>query len=229
MNYQQIWQRQIDAGLLNHAYVLIGKYANKMTAAKWLVNELNCHQADAFYILGEKSISIGEVRELKRELSLAPYQSKYKVAIIYPADKLTVEAQNALLKLLEEPTKKSIILLLAESEESLLPTVLSRCQRIILPVEMEEITKKGEILPLDLLEGKWSVQEKFSWAEKIAGYSDLAGVMDSWLIQLRLQVEGGRKRNYVKLMGSIQEAKRMLQSNANNRLILENLMLEIGD
>ena len=79
---------------------------------------------------GKKSISIDQVREFIKELSLGSFLDSYKIGIIKEAEILTPEAQNALLKTLEEPRDKVVIILLAESEESLLPTIISRAQKL---------------------------------------------------------------------------------------------------
>lgn len=79
---------------------------------------------------GKKTISIEQVRELIATLSLSSFLNSYKIAIIKKAQLLGKEAQNALLKTLEEPQKKVIIILLASSEEGILPTILSRSQKL---------------------------------------------------------------------------------------------------
>lgn len=79
---------------------------------------------------GKKSISIDQVREFIKELSLGSFLDSYKIGIIKEADALTPDAQNALLKTLEEPRDKVVVMLLVESEENLLPTILSRAQKL---------------------------------------------------------------------------------------------------
>ena len=79
----------------------------------------------------KNTISVKQIRdELVKDISVRPYGSRYKVYIIEGADSLTIEAQNAMLKTLEEPPAYGLILLLAESAASFLPTILSRCVRI---------------------------------------------------------------------------------------------------
>ncbi|MDP3057072.1 MAG: DNA polymerase III subunit [bacterium] len=78
----------------------------------------------------KKSISIDEIRVLEHHLSLFPYNSKYKIAIINEAHKFTVEAVNAFLKTLEEPKGNSIIILVADDSKFLLKTLISRTQVI---------------------------------------------------------------------------------------------------
>ena len=79
---------------------------------------------------GKQEIGIDRIRELKRFASLQPAQGRAKVAIIDEAPALTVPAQNALLKTLEEPPPRSFVILVAASPDALLPTVRSRCRRL---------------------------------------------------------------------------------------------------
>ena len=83
----------------------------------------------------DKSIGIKEVRMLKKKISRKPFHHKYKIIFIQKAQSLTIEAQNALLKTLEEPPSHTIILLSVPSETSLLPTIQSRCRIFNLPQE----------------------------------------------------------------------------------------------
>jgi len=78
----------------------------------------------------KKSISIEQTRELIKALSLSSFLDSYKIGIIKEADSLTTEAQSSLLKTLEEPREKVILILIAENEEALLPTILSRAQKL---------------------------------------------------------------------------------------------------
>lgn len=75
----------------------------------------------------EKDIKVEKIREIEKELGLSAYFGKYKVVIIDSANRLTISAQNALLKTLEEPQKKCIIMLISHNQEKILPTIKSRC------------------------------------------------------------------------------------------------------
>lgn len=78
----------------------------------------------------EKAISIDQVREIEHHLSLFPYDSKYKIAIVNQAHKFSEQAANAFLKTLEEPRGNSVIILIAENDRFLPKTLLSRVQKI---------------------------------------------------------------------------------------------------
>jgi DNA polymerase-3 subunit delta' len=74
------------------------------------------------------SIGIEQIREARVEAGYGPYEGKFKVFLLNPADKLTEDAQNSLLKTLEEPPPKVVFVLVSESTQVLRPTIVSRCQ-----------------------------------------------------------------------------------------------------
>lgn len=73
-------------------------------------------------------IRVEDAQEILKTLSLKSYEGGYKITIIWMADKMNIAASNKLLKLLEEPTDKTIFILITENEEDLLQTIRSRCQ-----------------------------------------------------------------------------------------------------
>ena len=92
------------------------------------------HEQDLVDALGLENkagvISVYEARNIMEQLSLIPYESEYKVMIIYLAEKMNAEAANKLLKLLEEPPEGTYFFLICHKPDKLLPTILSRCQII---------------------------------------------------------------------------------------------------
>ena len=75
-----------------------------------------------------KEISIEQMRYLSNQINLKPFEGKFKVYIIDPAEQMSIEAANALLKTLEEPPANSLIILITTHLSALLPTMRSRCQ-----------------------------------------------------------------------------------------------------
>lgn len=156
-------QTALLTGKLSHAYLIEGSQGSgKKMLASAFVKALLCEKRnetgescgecascrsfdhnnhpDVKRIAPEKdksSISVKQIRdELVKDISIRPYGSQKKIYIIEEADKLTVEAQNAMLKTLEEPPVYGMIILLAESTTSFLPTILSRCVKVSLqPLE----------------------------------------------------------------------------------------------
>lgn len=145
-----------------HAYLLVGpRHVGKGTLAINLAQALNCDgpevpcgecrscqriregkHADVTPIGLDSRTEIGidDIRGLQHSANLPPYEGKCKVFIIDEAEYLSTEAANSLLKILEEPPPRVVWLLLAAEEERLLPTVISRCQRLELkPVPSDRV------------------------------------------------------------------------------------------
>lgn len=80
----------------------------------------------------ETSISVDDIRGVVSDVQIKPYASRYKIYILPEAQKMTREAQNALLKTLEEPPEYAILILLSTSRDAMLETILSRC--VVLPL-----------------------------------------------------------------------------------------------
>ena len=80
--------------------------------------------------LFQKNISIDDIRELIRKVSLSSTDNSYKVCIVDTTEDLNLSASNSLLKILEEPPKKTLFILVSNNKQSILPTIFSRCQKI---------------------------------------------------------------------------------------------------
>jgi DNA polymerase III subunit delta' len=81
-------------------------------------------------VVKKRDIKIEKIRELQRKAGLSASGGTYKVAIINDANRLNKSAQNALLKTLEEPSDNFVMILVAQDEKRILPTIMSRCQRV---------------------------------------------------------------------------------------------------
>jgi DNA polymerase-3 subunit delta' len=96
-------------------------------------------------------IKVEQIRELQRSLSLAPYEARYRIAMLLNFQDAKDSPQNALLKTLEEAPAKVILLLTADSAENLLPTIVSRCEILRLrPMPVEQLSAT--------LQEKWQVE-----------------------------------------------------------------------
>ncbi|MEK7151553.1 MAG: AAA family ATPase [Patescibacteria group bacterium] len=145
---KKLFSEVIKNDNFSHAYLfsgqeMIGKktfaleLANKMlgdTAIEYsdaqFLNNPDILFIDAINSESGQTIAIEEVRRIKKFIFRSPYVGKYKFIIINDAHLMTTEAQNALLKVLEEPNASSILILVSANSESLLPTIFSRCQEI---------------------------------------------------------------------------------------------------
>ena len=139
---------------ISHAYIIQDEFSeNAKTIAYAFAMSLhcqkggveacyNCHACkqilknnhpDLIYVeaQNQKSISVGDIREKVNDtVEIKPYSSLYKVYIIDKADSMTVQAQNALLKTMEEPPEYAVIILIAQSLDRFLPTIKSRCIKL---------------------------------------------------------------------------------------------------
>ncbi|MBO4415897.1 MAG: DNA polymerase III subunit [Lachnospiraceae bacterium] len=102
---------------------------------------------DIIYVTHEKkNITVGDIRtQLVKDIAVKPYSGQFKIYIIEDADKMNEEAQNALLKTLEEPPEYAVILLLARNTGAFLQTILSRCVMLRF-VPLDNDTIKGYLI-----------------------------------------------------------------------------------
>ena len=176
-------KRQCEPGNTRHAYLITGpEGVGRLTLAKAFVKALNCQNPPAKHdfcntcpacrqidaeawpdltilrpIENARDIKIDQVRQMQQSLALAPYQSQWRVVIIPDFQNATVAASNALLKSLEEPPARAIIILTADARENLLETIASRCG--ILRLRPMSVDATAEVLQnkLDLEEDKAKV------------------------------------------------------------------------
>lgn len=159
-------QNAIKTGKVSHAYILNGPdYSGKKMLAEAFAMTLQCekkgidscmechsckqavnrNQPDIISISHEKpnTISVDDIRkQVKDDVDIKPYSSPYKVYIIDEAEKMNIQAQNALLKTIEEPPAYVVILLLTTNADAFLPTIRSRCITLNLKVVPDEVIKK---------------------------------------------------------------------------------------
>lgn len=144
-------QNAISMNKVSHAYIINGERSSgKEFIARIFAMALQCekggtepcgechsckqamsnNQPDIIYIGHEKPNTIGveDIRgQINNDIGIKPYSSPRKIYIMNEGEKMTVQAQNALLKTLEEPSEYAVILILTTNVEALLPTILSRC------------------------------------------------------------------------------------------------------
>ncbi|MHB1296458.1 MAG: DNA polymerase III subunit delta' [Anaerolineae bacterium] len=149
----QLLSRAVASGRVTHTYLFTGPSGTgKAHLARQLAAALNCRSGDApcgtcsscqRSLQGthpdvslveplDGKIKIEQIRALQHDLSISPYEGRWRVAIITEFHLATLEAANALLKTLEEPPGRVIIVLTASDAGLLLPTIVSRCQ--VLPL-----------------------------------------------------------------------------------------------
>ena len=100
------------------------------------VNKFDITYSDSEGSKNQNSIGINDIKSIHQKIFLKPINSESKVIIIDDAHLLTIEAQNALLKVLEEPPDHTIIILSADKKDVFLPTIISRCHVVELESEI---------------------------------------------------------------------------------------------
>lgn len=224
-----------ESGNLAHGYLFWGpEDKEKMEVALWLGKILEIGDFDILRIAtGEekKEISINQIRAAKRHLNLSPFSGPYKFAIINEAEKMNSEAANALLKMLEEPHRNTILILITSEPELLPKTIVSRLQEIrFRPVSLSQISKTAlNKKYIDILQK--SLNNVFKDVEKIAKEeAEIIPLLDSWMFWFREkmieQAKTETKSKFSEIIKEIQKTKNLISStNVNQRLALENLVL----
>jgi hypothetical protein len=140
---------------------------------------------------GRKEITIDEIRGIKKFFSLSPAASKFRIAIIDNAENLNMNAQNGLLKILEEPPENSFIILIAHSVERLLITVKSRVIKLkfhpFSPEEIKLIIKREDFTTNSLIEQGFSITNIEKWHS--LSYNEIYKVILNFLFSLKTPFE----------------------------------------
>lgn len=198
-------KRAIELDKVSHAYIINGeKGSGKKLLAGIFAQTLQCekkgteacmecrsckqavnnNQPDIIHISPDEkgSISVESIRErLNGDIQIKPYSSPYKIYIVDGAEKLTVQAQNALLKTIEEPPAYAVVMLLTTNTGMLLPTILSRCVVLDLKPVPSDLIKKYLMEELEVPEYRADIctafaQENVGKAKRLA-FSDSFGEM----------------------------------------------------
>ncbi len=206
-------QGALKSGHVGHAYIISGeKGSGKEFVAKVFSQALVCekggddpcgecpackkaetrnHPDIIFVMRDHPSVGVEEIREkVTDNISIKPYSAPYKVYIICEAEKLTPQAQNALLKTLEEPPAYAVIILLTSNVESLLPTVRSRCVELEMKPVPADLMKKYLMNEVEIPDYRADVciayaQGNIGKAREMAGSDDFSAVQNSALSLLR--------------------------------------------
>ena len=250
---------------LSHAYIIEGdSLTNKLEYAYDFAKAILCKDApgtgcgkcrtcrmieeetyrDFYHVTGdEKSVKDKDIEELQERLSRLPVEDGMRnIAIIEKADTMTTRAQNRILKSLEEPFPGTVIVLLAENSDNLLPTIKSRCQIVRL---YGDFNKDAESEYLDAAKALIEKAKKKSYFFETKAILDEAlkdrgaasalldaieRVLRDDLLKMASSNEADNKELGFYLSGirSVELARRELKYNIRDKYILSDLMLKIG-
>ncbi len=164
----ELLQRSLDSRRLSHAYLFAGPpHLGKTSLGLYLARALNCLDQEIrpcgrcgacrkigsglhpdVRVIDEpgSSLKIDQIRQLQKEMALAPFEGRSRVYVLCDFQQATVEAANCLLKTLEEPPPKVVLILTATQVGLLMPTIVSRCQVFNLrPLPVAQVQKALQV------------------------------------------------------------------------------------
>lgn len=268
-DHQKLWdflQRKYRENQLAHAYIFAGgnpkemidfskRLVKSIVGEKHFDNVIDQEQFPDLLVVrslqsdsslkNEKDmmeIDVGQIRQVNNFLSYTSYYGSYKIVIIENAERLNQEAQSCLLKTLEEPRGRTLIILLSVKPESLMPTILSRTQLLkFLGESLAEISPPEKKLIADLEDLLVSdLASKFLYAKKVdfdtQSLESILVVWQRYFRELLLESFGlglNKKHNLKpekikKILQAIETLQfQTMKFNVNAKLALETLLLEI--
>ncbi len=222
-----ITHRQLEKASKQPAPVYI--FSGPSTAAKLAVARdfgtklIGSEQAASQYLIWlapERRLGISDVRLLLEDLALKPMEAgQYRIIVIESAERMSNEAANALLKILEEPPEQTVFILIVASLHALLPTIRSRSQLIrFMPSEDDSLLDDVVMdMAQNFLDG--SVSSAFLIAKSVHEKSQAAVFLEALYAQVRRLDEAGA------LLELCFQAEQQILANLNARLIFENFAL----
>jgi DNA polymerase-3 subunit delta' len=251
----------VAAKRLSHAYVFYGPEASDMrTGAKILAQSLNCagepgggpcgicldcrkielgiHPDVTWVLPDEASMKIGQIRPLRNIAQRKPIEGATKVIVLEDVHKMTDQAANSLLKLLEDPPESTVLILITQDVERMLPTVLSRCWAVPFqekaPKDMSQAFESAARILRSLPK---SFLEVFRWAASLdkdkEGLEMILEAMETLYRDRMVRAVSGRQISsrgplpYIQAQKSIREARWLLSRNVNALLAMESLLLDL--
>lgn len=212
-----------------HSFIIASKNLEKGIGE---AKKISTHEKVDFFdfeILDFVGFGIEDVRKIQQKIFLKPFKGDKKSLVIVIKDSITIEAQNSMLKLLEEPPQSSLIFIIIENHLSLLPTVLSRAKIIKLKDERESNDENlNQIIQIK------SDGDALSLAQNVSKDKALAILwLENLIFSARDKMLGNleNKRETARLRQLIHEVELshydLKNTNANPRLVLENLFLNL--
>lgn len=217
--------------ILFHSYLIISPNRTKrQEEITSLVKKFGIAEIDILKFTDITSLGINDVKSLIKFFSKRPFVGKYKLAII-TGDLLTIEAQNALLKTLEEPPEYGLIVIEATQPDLLLPTILSRCKLITLKPEPETINISEN-------EKFWTEILKSRLGERLFRTSVLTKdreATNNWLreqiIYIRSKLLSGdvnqKQLLYLTILKNLTSTRKQIAGNVSLKLAIDHLLISL--
>jgi DNA polymerase III gamma/tau subunit len=214
--------------------LIVGTIEKTKEAAQNLCQENKISKFDVQIIETEKAVGIGDIRNLQKKLFLKPIESETKAVILEAFLGMTVDSQNAFLKVLEEPPAHTMIIILVSSLDFILPTILSRCNLINLDktkkLSDEEIENNLKII-LGLK--KEGISQSLLIAQNNSKDREAAlNFLENLIISVHSVLENKQSelptKDLQKILKDMQETYTTIKTaNVAPRFALENLLLNL--
>ena len=199
----------------------------------------------------KNSFHVDKIREIKSDAYTMPYDGKYKIYILKNAQNMTIQAQNAILKLLEEPPENVIFILTCNNKQELLPTILSRCNSFNVGfkdnIETEKVKEISNKLLSAIINGSFEFFIKTSILLKEKDKTEILNITSSIIndldntLRYKANSTGEFKdiekklastlslHEIVKLEKIFLNFKKNLEMNANKNILITNLSVEVSN
>jgi DNA polymerase III gamma/tau subunit len=214
--------------------LIAGQIEEAREVAQKICKDNDISKFDVEIIETEKTVGIGDIRNLQKKLFLKPIKSEKKAVILEAFFGMTTDSQNAFLKVLEEPPVSTIVMILVKSLDFVLPTILSRCNLINLDkvkkLSSEEIAENIKIIT-DLKNGESGNALVLAQNNSKTKENALLFLEDLLIsCHSTLENENSNVTTYdlQKVLKGIQKTHTIVKStNVNPRFALENLFLNL--
>lgn len=256
----ETFKRLIREDKLSHGYIFfgeagVGKFSFAVGLATYLetgkFQKLSRPLGETFIIRPneEGTVSINDIRESKYFLFQKPVHSPRRTVIVNDAERLTPQAQHAILKISEEPPVSALIILIVSNPEALLPTLQSRLQKVYFPRVSSKLTaamlikqfrmtkeKASEITKISfgrpgravkLAEGSKQKIESRNKKETVERMTESNEVMEEELTEIIAELAKDPIKNYANLKLILNRLTKIAQFNTNKRLQLESALWNI--
>lgn len=177
----------------------------------------------------KNSIGIEDVKGLQKDMVFKPFGDGVQIAIILESEKLTQQAQNSLLKTLEESEDNSIYILCVNNEKNLLQTILSRAKPIYIKGVSKSKEESTDILEKDLLE-QFQTIERVS-KSKTESIELINSIENIYKKKLEIEIKNGNIDSSMDLkrtLEQIAQSRKKIDSNCNKKLVLEALIVSLN-
>lgn len=217
MLHFNLYQKRLLTGQNINPVLIIGETKDIVSQLQLSLEQIGVHKADQI-LIEEDPLSISTVRQTQRKIALSPFLSKNQAVIFFRADNASIEAQNALLKTLEEPSSSSILVLIAKNILNILPTITSRVEVYYYPVEKTENFPEVEML------FKGNLGDRLYW---IRSQGNKIDDPDQFIDEAIIYTENNlsSSHNKINLLNRLYKAKRLIKNNVSLEFALESVII----